>query len=105
EPEDIHLLRTKSTREGDDVARHALHRVGSLAARAAYAAIVHQHHGTVLGEAVGVNRIPVVHSAPEVLKADHGRSTLLPESTIGESEIAHPLELYRGGVGQNGLRT
>jgi len=57
EPENIRLLGTKSTDEIDDVAPHALHRVRCLATRAAYAPIVHEHHGTVLGEPVGVDGI------------------------------------------------
>ena len=88
EPEDIHLLGAKRMDEGDDVAPHALHRVRCLATRAAYAPIVHEHHGTVLGEPVGVDGIPVVHPAGEVLEADQGRRTLLPELAIGETGIA-----------------
>ena len=104
ESEDIYLLGTKGTGEGDDVAPHALHRVRCLATRAAYAPIVHEHHGAVLGEAVGVDGIPVVHPAPEVLKADQGRRTLLPESAIGESSISDLCKLGWSGVMQIGLR-
>jgi hypothetical protein len=57
-----------------------------------------------LGEPVGVDGIPVVHSAPEVLEADHWCRTLLPESTIGESDIADLLKLGWGEVVQIGLR-
>jgi len=39
-----------------------------------------------------------------LLKADHRRRTLLPESTIGEAGIANFLELSRGGVMQIGSR-
>ena len=72
--------------------------------RAAHAPIVHEHHGTVLGEPVGVDGIPVVHSACEVLKADQGRRTLLSEPAIGETDIADLLELSWSGVMQIGLR-
>jgi len=86
--------------EGDDVARHALHRVRCLAARAAYAPIVYEHHGTVLGESVGVDGIPVVHSACEVLKADQGRRALLPKLAIGETDVTDLSESGWGGLVQ-----
>jgi hypothetical protein len=51
--------------------------------QAAYARIIHEHHGTVLSEPVGVNGVPVVHCSSEVLEADQRRRTLFPEPAIG----------------------
>jgi hypothetical protein len=75
-----------------------------LATRAAYTPIVHEHDRTVFSEPVGVNGIPVVHPACEVLKADQWRGTLLPELTIGETGITDLSKFGRCGLMEIGLR-
>jgi hypothetical protein len=47
--------------------------------------------------------VPVVHRACEVLKADQWRRTLLPELTVGETDIADCSKLSWGGAMQIGL--
>ena len=53
-----------------------------------------------MGEPVGMDGVPVVHPACEVLKADQWRRTLLPELAVGEAGIADGSKLGWGGVMQ-----
>jgi hypothetical protein len=57
-----------------------------------------------LSEPVGVDGIEVVHSAGEMLKADHRGRALLPEAAKGETDIADVLELGWSGFTRVGSR-
>src|SRR6202040_570044 len=68
-----------------------------LATRATDTPIVDQDHRAVLCQAVGVDRIEIVHRAGEVLKAHHRRGAFLAEMPVGETHTADILELGRRG--------
>ncbi len=111
-----YLLGAQRADEGNDVVRDPLHRIRCLAARAAYASVLHEHHGGAWASRLvwmGVPRFrtpecvsgPVVQGAGEVLQADQWRCPLLPEAAVGTVDIANILELGTYGLMQIDVRS
>src|SRR6202040_3840445 len=75
-----------------------------LATRATDTPIIDQDHRAVLRQAVGVDRIEIVHRAGEMLKAHHRRGAFLAEMPVGEAHTADILELGRRGFAEIDVR-
>src|SRR5580704_5233183 len=85
EAQNIRLVQTKCSAEGDCVSAHLLERRRDLAGAAGNACVVEQDHLTVASQAIRHRRVPVIHGARVVLVEDNRHAAGLAESAIGEA--------------------
>src|SRR6266478_103655 len=95
EAEHVDLAETQRLDEGDRIGGHPFDRGRHLAGTARDAGIVEQDDFAVLGEAVGHQRVPMVHGAGEMHVEDERHARGLTETAIGEAD-ALGLDELRG---------
>ena len=98
ETEDVHLGETKRLDERRRVGRHLFDRGWHLAARAGNARVVEQDHLPRRREAVGHQRVPVVHRAGEIHVEDEWHATRFAEASVSEPNASRIRELRRRGL-------
>src|SRR6267143_4734966 len=95
EAEHVDLAETQRSDEGQRVGGHPFDRSRHLAGAAGDAGIVEQDDFAVPGEAVGHQRVPMVHGAAEMHVEDERHARGLAETAIGETD-ALGLDELRG---------
>src|SRR6266576_4332714 len=96
--QNIRLVQTKCSAEGDRVGAHLLERGRDLAGAAGNACVVEQDHLTVASQAIRHRRVPVIHGARVVLVEDDRHAAGFAESAIGEADSVSLYELCRRGL-------
>jgi hypothetical protein len=83
EAEHVDFGETKSIHEGGSMIGHGIDSAGSFAARAGHARIVKEDDRSIPGKTVSEKRIPVVHSAAEMLQEQKRDARVGAEAPIG----------------------
>ncbi len=93
----VNLLQAQRLDEGDGVSAHLLERRRHLARAAGDAGVVEQDHFSILGQAVGHRRVPVIHGADVVL-VENQRHAAETEAAVGETDAVGFDELRGSGL-------
>jgi hypothetical protein len=96
ETEHINLLQSQRLDEGDGVGAHLLERGRHLARAVGNARVVEQDHLPRRREAVGHQRVPVVHRAGEMHVEDERHTTRFAEASVSEPNTSRVLSARSG---------
>ena len=96
--EDVDLCKTKRLDERRRVGRHLLDRGWHLAVRAGNARVIEQDHLPPRREAVGHQRVPVVHGTGEMHVEDERDAARFAEAPVSEPNTCRLYELRRRGL-------
>jgi hypothetical protein len=98
EAEHVDLLESERRDEGDGLAAHRLERGRYLTRAARNASVVEQDHLPRRRQAVGHQRVPVVHGAGEMHVEDERHATRFAEASVSEPNTGRVHELRWRGV-------
>jgi hypothetical protein len=94
----VDLLDAQCLDEGCRTRTHALDCGGHVSGAAGNACVIEQDHFPAPGQAIGNGRVPIVHSADEMLIEDEGYTAGLTKAAIGKADTVGFDELSGSGV-------